>query len=76
MHCTQTKEENISNQVWTTTIMFDENYRVFELTFPGLFDFPAFCKLNKVNATTEQKEEPEIEQGPSENEEVQFDLFV
>ena len=57
MHCTQTKEENMSNQVWTTTIMFDENYRVFELTFPGLFDFPAFCKLNKVNATTEQKEE-------------------
>ena len=50
-------KKKMSNQVWTTTIMFDENYRVFELTFPGLFDFPAFCKLNKVNATTEQKEE-------------------
>ena len=50
-------KKKMSNQVWTTTIMFDENYRVFELTFPELFDFPALYKLNKVNATTEQKEE-------------------
>ncbi|WP_436899505.1 hypothetical protein [Acinetobacter gyllenbergii] len=47
----------MSNKVWTTTIMFDENYRVFELTFPGLFDYPEFNKLNKVGATAEEKEQ-------------------
>ncbi|WP_089605824.1 hypothetical protein [Acinetobacter piscicola] len=46
----------MSNNVWTTTIMFDENYRVFELTFPGLFDYPEFNKLNRVEATAEEKE--------------------
>ena len=40
----------------TTTIMFDENYRVFELTFPGLFDYPEFNKLNRAEATAEEKE--------------------
>lgn len=46
----------MSNNVWTTTIMFDENYRVFELTFPGLFDYVEFNKLNRVGATAEEKE--------------------
>ena len=46
----------MSNNVWTTTIMFDENYRVFELTFPGLFDYPEFNKLNRAEATAEEKE--------------------
>lgn len=35
----------MSNQVWTTTIMFDENYRVFGLSFPELFDYAEFYKL-------------------------------
>jgi hypothetical protein len=33
----------MSDKVWTTT-MFDENYRVFELSFPGLFDYPELYK--------------------------------
>lgn len=44
------------NNVWTTTIMFDENYRVFDLSFPGLFDYPEFNKLNRLEATVEEKE--------------------
>ncbi|CAI3120378.1 hypothetical protein MWMV18_MWMV18_03272 [Acinetobacter calcoaceticus] len=35
----------MSNNVWTTTIMFDENYRVFGLSFPDLFDYVEFYKL-------------------------------
>jgi hypothetical protein len=35
----------MSNKVWTTTIMFDENYRVFGLSFPELFDYVEFYKL-------------------------------
>jgi len=46
----------MSNNVWTTTIMFDENYRVFELTFPGLFDYLEFNKLNRSEATAAEKE--------------------
>ena len=33
-------------------------------------------EIEPAEPTTEQKEEPEIEQEPSENEEIQFDLFV
>ncbi|MEQ1105099.1 hypothetical protein [Acinetobacter ursingii] len=46
----------MSDKVWTTTIMFDENYRVFELSFPGLFNYPEFNKLNKMEASAEEKE--------------------
>ena len=46
----------MSDKVWTTTIMFDENYRVFELSFPGLFNYPEFNKLNKMGASAEEKE--------------------
>ncbi|MGK8801965.1 imm11 family protein [Acinetobacter seifertii] len=46
----------MSNNVWTTTIMFDENYRFFELTFPGLFDYLEFNKLNRSEATAAEKE--------------------
>ncbi len=35
----------MSNQVWTTTIMFDENYRVFDLSFPKIFDYAELYKL-------------------------------
>jgi len=33
-------------------------------------------EIEPTELTTEQKEEPEIEQEPSTNEEIQFDLFV
>lgn len=46
----------MSNNVWTTTIMFDENYRVFGLSFPNTFDYVEFHKLNRVGATAEEKE--------------------
>lgn len=35
----------MSNNVWTTTIMFDENYRVFDLSFPEIFDYAELYKL-------------------------------
>lgn len=35
----------MSNNVWTTTIMFDENYRVFDLSFPGIFDYAELYKI-------------------------------
>lgn len=37
----------MSNNVWTTTIMFDENYRVFGLSFPDIFDYTEFHKLKE-----------------------------
>ena len=43
----------MSNNVWTTTIMFDENYRVFGLTFPDKFDYLEFYKLKE--DTVEEK---------------------
>lgn len=46
----------MSNNVWTTTIMFDENYRVFGLSFPNTFDYVEFHELNRVGATAEEKE--------------------
>lgn len=46
----------MSSNVWTTTIMFDENYRVFELTFSGLFDYLEFNKLNRSEASAAEKE--------------------
>lgn len=49
----------MSNNVWTTTIMFDENYRVFGLSFPDTFDYAEFHKLNRVGATAEEKERKE-----------------
>ena len=49
----------MSNQVWTTTIMFDGNYRVFGLSFPDTFDYAEFHKLNRVGATAEEKERKE-----------------
>ena len=35
----------MSNKVWTTTIMFDENYRVFDLSFPKIFDYAELYKI-------------------------------
>ena len=35
----------MSNNVWTTTIMFDENYRVFDLSFPEIFDYVELYQL-------------------------------
>lgn len=48
------KEENMSSNVWTTTIMFDENYRVFGLSFPDTFDYVEFHKL-KENSPEEKE---------------------
>ena len=42
----------MSNNVWTTTIMFDENYRVFDLSFPGIFDY---AKLYKIQGDSEEE---------------------
>ncbi|WP_436899504.1 hypothetical protein [Acinetobacter gyllenbergii] len=35
----------MSNNVWTTTIIFDENYRVFDLCFPKIFDYVELYQL-------------------------------
>ncbi len=45
-----TQGKIMSNNVWTTTIMFDENYRVFGLTFPDKFDYLEFYKLKEDTA--------------------------
>lgn len=42
----------MSNNVWTTTIMFDENYRVFDLSFPGIFDY---AELYKIKGDSEEE---------------------
>lgn len=42
----------MSNNVWTTTIMFDENYRVFDLSFPGIFDY---AELYKIQGDSEEE---------------------
>lgn len=38
-------KKKMSNQVWTTTIMFDENYRVFDLSFPEIFDYAELYRI-------------------------------
>jgi len=42
----------MSNKVWTTTIMFDENYRVFDLSFPKIFDY---AELYKIKGDSEEE---------------------
>ena len=49
----------MSNQIWTTTIMFDENYRFFGLSFPNTFDYTEFHKL-KENSLEEKERRAEL----------------
>jgi len=42
----------MSNKVWTTTIMFDENYRVFDLSFPKIFDY---AELYEIKGDSEEE---------------------
>jgi len=42
----------VSNNVWTTTIMFDENYRVFDLSFPDKFNY---VELYKIKGDSEEE---------------------
>jgi hypothetical protein len=42
--------------------MFDENYRVFELSFPGLFNYPEFNKLNKISIGRGKRKKNEMTQ--------------
>ncbi|MEN8272380.1 hypothetical protein ABFP28_16990 [Acinetobacter baumannii] len=49
----------MSNNVWTTTIMFDENYRVFDLSFPDKFNY---VELYKIKGDSEEEKKQRKQQ--------------
>ncbi len=54
-----TQGKIMSNNVWTTTIMFDENYRVFDLSFPDKFDYVELYKI-KGDSEEEKKQRKQL----------------
>lgn len=49
----------MSNNVWTTTIMFDENYRVFDLSFLDKFNYVELYKI-KGDSEEEKKQRKQL----------------
>ena len=48
----------MSNTVWTTKTMREDNLRMFGLSFPNKFDYTTYCYLKTIeNKTPEQEEE-------------------
>ncbi|MEQ1454731.1 hypothetical protein [Acinetobacter seifertii] len=45
----------MSKRVWTTTVMREDNLRVFELSFPGKYDYPSQYLLEKNKKFTEEQ---------------------
>lgn len=46
----------MSKKVWTTTSNRQDNLRLFGLSFPGKFDYPAFYQLEKkINLTATEE---------------------
>ena len=49
------RENTMSNKVWTTIVMREDNLKVFGLSFPNKFDYPEFYALEKNKKNPKKK---------------------